>query len=563
MYTPDTLIVDPLELQKLLWPDVHFYDKQREVIYSVADNDETFVPAGNMLGKDFVSAFIALWFFLSRHPCRVLTTSVDSTQLEGVLWGEIRRFIQTSKYPLEVERGGPLIVNHLHLRKAIPSQDGKGTQMCGISYLIGRVAAKGEGMLGHHVADIGDGVPRTLFIADECCHDSKTEVLTELGWKFFSELDGSERLLTMNPNTRVATYQRPTAVYATKYSGPMYSYSRRAGNFMVTPNHKMLWRKRVPSWSPYKNSWQDLYVLEEIKDIAGERSIPRCFRWEGLKSEWFTIPKGCTQRTSYNSCKVPMVDWVRFLGWYVSEGNLVFSDGKPRGVVISQSNQTNLDEIERVCYRIGVRYHRYGRSVVFAHPGIANYLHQYGRYSYQKWVPDVVHTLSPELIEEFLQCFKKGDGYDQGDGGREVLYTSSKRLADDLQILSYKAGREATVKRRPLIGRPAPNGTSRHDGYVVARSRPGLDSHIKVTKGKLRIVDYSGEVFCANVPPHHTLFTRRHGVCMWSGNSGVEDLAWERADTWAKRKLAIGNPYPCVNFFYRGVKAGDLLASEE
>jgi hypothetical protein len=108
-----------------------------------------------------VAGFVALWFFLSRHPCRVVTTSADGPQLEAVLWGEIRRFIQTSRVPLERERGGPLVVNYLHIRKAI------GGKVDGLSYMIGRVSAKEEGMLGHHVADIGDGVPRTLFLADE------------------------------------------------------------------------------------------------------------------------------------------------------------------------------------------------------------------------------------------------------------------------------------------------------------------------------------------------------------------------------------------------------------
>jgi hypothetical protein len=41
---------DPFELQKVLWPQVRFYDKQREIIASVRDDDETFVTAGNMLG---------------------------------------------------------------------------------------------------------------------------------------------------------------------------------------------------------------------------------------------------------------------------------------------------------------------------------------------------------------------------------------------------------------------------------------------------------------------------------------------------------------------------------
>jgi hypothetical protein len=40
-------------------------------------------------------------------------------------------------------------------------------ELDGLSYILGRVAAKGEGMLGHHIADYGDGVPRTLFVADE------------------------------------------------------------------------------------------------------------------------------------------------------------------------------------------------------------------------------------------------------------------------------------------------------------------------------------------------------------------------------------------------------------
>lgn len=153
---------DPVKFAKYVWPDVVFYKQQRDIIYSVQNNDETFVVAGNMLGKDFVAGFISLHFFLTRSPCRVVTTSVDHTQLEGVLWGEIRRFINTATIPLKSQNGGPLIVNHLHIRK----QDAH-KNICGISYLIGRVAAKGEGMLGHHVAEMGDGIPRTLFIADE------------------------------------------------------------------------------------------------------------------------------------------------------------------------------------------------------------------------------------------------------------------------------------------------------------------------------------------------------------------------------------------------------------
>lgn len=131
------------------------YDRQEEILYSLRDNDETIVPAGNALGKDFVTALAVLWFFCSRTPCRVVTSSVDQPQLKGVLWGEIRRFVTTSRYPL------PIQMNDLLIRQMINGQ------VEPRSYLIGRVTAKGEGLLGHHIERKSDGVPRTLAVFDE------------------------------------------------------------------------------------------------------------------------------------------------------------------------------------------------------------------------------------------------------------------------------------------------------------------------------------------------------------------------------------------------------------
>lgn len=161
-------LADPLRLCKLLWPDVNFYDKQREVIYSVVNNDETYVPAANKMGKDFVAAFICLHFFLTRTPCRIVTTSAGADHLR-VLWGEIGRFVQRSKIPLDSKRGGPLLLNHQDIRRV--DRNGK---VCPISYIIGLVASPDNiaKMQGHHanpdtVEAANDGVPRTLFVPDE------------------------------------------------------------------------------------------------------------------------------------------------------------------------------------------------------------------------------------------------------------------------------------------------------------------------------------------------------------------------------------------------------------
>lgn len=155
-------VADPIKMGKLLWPHVVFYRQQREIIYSVMYDDETYVPAGNKLGKDFVAGFVALWFFLTRHPCRVVTTSAKDDHLR-VLWGEIGRFVQTCKYKLDAKYGGPLLVNHQDIRKVVNGEK------CPISYMTGLVAGADSmaAMQGHHVARTGDGIPRALFMSDE------------------------------------------------------------------------------------------------------------------------------------------------------------------------------------------------------------------------------------------------------------------------------------------------------------------------------------------------------------------------------------------------------------
>lgn len=154
--------VDPLEFAKVFWPKVKFYKQQQELMLSVRDNDETFCPAGNMLGKDFVSAYIVLWFFLTRRPCRIITTSAKDDH-QRVLWGEMINFINTCRFPLKVEDGGPI-----RLTDKTMEWEWNGVR-CPISYVKGMVASDATiaALQGHHVAQTGDGIARTLFLTDE------------------------------------------------------------------------------------------------------------------------------------------------------------------------------------------------------------------------------------------------------------------------------------------------------------------------------------------------------------------------------------------------------------
>lgn len=154
--------IDPLQVINSFWPHVRLFDKQAEAVYSCFNNVETFIPAGNMLGKDFLGGLVVLTYFLTRQPCRIVTTSAKDDHLR-VLWGEIHKFIQESVVPLDYRQGGPLIINQRELKRFYNGQE------CKISYVKGMVASTDSiaAMQGHHVAKTGDGIPRTMFFTDE------------------------------------------------------------------------------------------------------------------------------------------------------------------------------------------------------------------------------------------------------------------------------------------------------------------------------------------------------------------------------------------------------------
>lgn len=169
----DAWVLDPLKFRDLFWPDIVFYDKQEEIIESVRDNDETFVIAGNKLGKDFVAAFIALWFFISRRPARVVTSSVKMEQLDDILWGEIRRLIALARFRL------PIQYNHMKIRQI----DDRG-EIIPNTELVGQVSNTQEGLLGRHSTPgfkaEADNIPRTLAVFDEASGvDDKTYTSTQ------------------------------------------------------------------------------------------------------------------------------------------------------------------------------------------------------------------------------------------------------------------------------------------------------------------------------------------------------------------------------------------------
>lgn len=176
--------INPFAMIAKLWPKDVVYAKQREIVQSVEDDDETYVTAGNKLGKDWIAAKICVVNFLRclklKIRCRIVTHSVAEHHLK-VLWAEIANCIRSCSVPLLERDGGPLVINHMDVRRA-DERDAKNPD----SYLVGRVSDKGEGLAGHHAE-------YTLFVGDESSGLEDVAYEMSQGW-------AHRKLLFGNPN---------------------------------------------------------------------------------------------------------------------------------------------------------------------------------------------------------------------------------------------------------------------------------------------------------------------------------------------------------------------------
>ena len=86
---------------------VDVWGKQRDVLESVRDNRSTTVRGGRQVGKDFLAAILAWWWFCSFASAKVMMIAPTEKQLNRVLWGHIRTLWQNHGRCVECKKLDP------------------------------------------------------------------------------------------------------------------------------------------------------------------------------------------------------------------------------------------------------------------------------------------------------------------------------------------------------------------------------------------------------------------------------------------------------------------------
>lgn len=341
-----------------------------------------------------------------------------------------------------------------------------------------------------------DGIGGLYFTKGEAgqpmCYDDQTEILTRDGWKFFKDVTLNDIAATVDEFGELKYYPIiDKQVY--EYEGDMLHWNTQRVDMLVTPDHSIYCRKRS------KKLGHTEFKL--IRADEGEKSSRIKFKrnafWKGKEQEYFYISE---------DRKVRMDDWLEFLGFYISEGCCPnFIKYPNRGLVdIRQCKSDIYEKIYNVTNVLGFNSRKRDGRIQFTDVEIRKILGGLGK-SADKYVPNYVKNLSPRQIKIFLTSLWLGDGTHKS-GVWENYYTKSAKLANDVQELLLKIGKVGVIGKR---------NRKTDQIYIVSPSHSSFEPIMKKPPERKY---YKGIVYDVTVPENHTLYIRRNGKPLWSGN---------------------------------------------
>lgn len=350
------------------------------------------------------------------------------------------------------------------------------------------------------------------------CYDDKTEILTEDGWKFFKDLNKKDKVFTLSGENKVELH-KPKKYFVYEHNEKMVRFKNRMIDLLVTPNHRMI--------VDQVGSGKRKFVEAKDFDYNNQR-IPKRGIWDVEDIGDFILPGieyikyGRQGRTSYkvflDSLKINMNHWLKFFGFWIAEGcvdndNIAKSHGYR--IIVTQKDKKNRKDFEKVLESLPFNYYKEKNNYIICNKQLWTYLKQFGK-SYDKFIPVSIKALGKRQLKILFEWMMRGDGHIRKTNGQMNYWTSSKRLADDMQEIIMKLGWLSSVgiqkdKVTYIRGRKIKSSTN----YIIGVNR---FRHYRLRKDSISEVDYRGKVYCVEVE-NNSVLVRRNGKMCWCGNS--------------------------------------------
>lgn len=377
------------------------------------------------------------------------------------------------------------------------------------------------------------------------CFDKKTDILTDRGWVKFPNIKKTDKVYSMDPITRKASYEKITKRIKYIYKGEMYKIKGTLIDLLVTPNHKFF--GSTTQAYPTKDS-KNIVSFKEIQEIVKYKNytIPiTSSDYNGVRKDKFILPgiiikwevdckkkgKYKTSRT-FDSVEIDMDVWVAFLGIYLADGHVSKNRNGNLGTIgISANKKRKLDYFTPILNATPWNWWRGKTGWGTDNVQLASYLKQLGK-AKEKFIPREFLNLHTEQLQILFNSLISGDGCvstrhktcfgNKCTSKRVSYYSSSKKLIDNVQEVAIKLGHSTRIIKR--------KGREWH-----IRGKSGMSStnyNLKINKSNntnlkekiITKIPFNDFVYDVTTEPYHTILVRRNGSVVWSSNCKSDNV---------------------------------------
>jgi thymidylate synthase (FAD) len=366
---------------------------------------------------------------------------------------------------------------------------------------------------GRRVTEMSDadvGLIKFLMRDRHGCYDDRTDVLTADGWKAWPDVTGEELFATRSRSGRLE-YQPALQIVRKPYRGHMIGFKGMSVDLLVTPDHRVL----AEQTTTLQGRTNPSFSLRPAHSVLwkSHRHVATA-TWSGPLSAWFV----------FDGLRVPAAAFLRLVGFFIGDGSL----SRSHHITFNLRKAREIAFLERTVGEAGLELRQWShhRAVPLT-PGMRRLFAACYDDAREKVIPRELLAFDRPLLEQLYLGLMESDGSRQvrpGRAERQTYHTTGRGLADQVQELALKLGRSASVRPHRMRRGDGHYGSKarwRVTIYSERNSKPALCRTRADAESQMGVESYDGLIHCVEVP-NHTLYVRRGGYAIWSGNTPFE-----------------------------------------
>ena len=350
----------------------------------------------------------------------------------------------------------------------------------------------------------------TIHRAENCnhCFTEDVEVLTDKGWKTYSDLHALDQVASKNMDTGEIIFDTPVNyIFNDAVSCDVHEYKNKNIDITVTEEHRMLYKRHRAK------KQMESYEYITSKELYKKDTTEISFQVSGVNL-----------KADYNISD----NLLRFVAWVITDGSITYNKNKDTaiGFVINQAKEPTKNVIRQLLIDLGIKHRESvvnrcttevcGKTLKKPHKALTEFVINtkhtgedklamlLSLINNKKILPKWVSQLSKRQFDVFLNEIILGDGSIKVNTSATI--SGTKEFLDQLQILCIMNNTKANL----LLDNRGDYGLS------VVYNKADITFKTKLQLSKKA---YYGYTWCLTMPCGN-LVVRKNGRVSIQGNSG-------------------------------------------